>query len=301
MSQMTITAHIVGQAVQMTNVPLLASGIEGALKIKCTFSEEWEGYAKTAVFYRNEEEVYHVLLTAGEATVPAEVLTDKGFFHFGIMGTAEGGRTLTTEVLKVGLVKGALTTATAEPAAPAPDIYQEILSAYGKVDSRLNALVAMRGNGGAGSFPLSDEYISGTIKSNGFSAYTTGTIYGLSLVAGGYHYTDYCIPPELASLCPVELQSSNPDLNITLEAADTAHGWSRLLIENPSSSMYTTDMETTISGTYPLARPYNPEVGDLRVGADGVTYDTAGEAIRSHLDKIRNLFIIMGLDPWPEV
>ena len=162
MSQTVINAHIVGQSVQMANLPLIASGVEGALQIGCDFSDEWSGYGKTAVFYRDEAEVYHVPLTQDIVTIPSEVLVEGGFFYFGIMGVAENTRT--TEVVRVSVVKGAITAATATPAEPAPNIYQQIMSAYGELDSallvtsaRVDELVAMRGSDGATDTTVADE------------------------------------------------------------------------------------------------------------------------------------------------
>lgn len=278
MSQTIITARIYDQTVQITNLPLIASGSQGVLQIRCEFDSSWTGYGKTAVFYRNEGEVYHVPLVDNTATVPSEVLADSGHFFFGIMGVESNTRT--TEVVRMEVAQGAITTATATPGEPTPDIYQQLLAAYGVMGSRVDELVAMRSTGGASSYSLSDEYIGGTIKTNGASALIDFTISELSLVGGGYHRSDYCIPPELAPLGQVYVDTSNPDINVTIEPNSTT-GWARILIENVSSDMYTTDMVTTATAYYPLASVTISELADARIDYTGATHATAGAAIRA--------------------
>lgn len=287
MSQTVVNAHIVGQSIQMTNLPLIASGIEGALGIACDFSEEWGGYGKIAVFYRNEAEVYHVPLVNDLATVPHEVLAAEGFFYFGIMGTAENTRT--TEVLRVNVVKGAITAATAEPAAPTQSIYKQLVAAYGLASARLDELVKMRGASADFEDWLSDEYISGPVYNNGASVYVDLTIKNMSLVAGGSHYTDYFVPPYHAPLCPVYLETTNSDINVTITKADTVlnAGYSRILIENVGNDMLTTDMEVSCRGFYPRNSVFVEELGDIRVGVDGTAYLSAGEAVREQVKQLK--------------
>lgn len=288
MSQTIITARVYDQAVQLANLPLVASGSQGVLQIRCEFDSSWSGYGKAAVFYRNPEAVYHIPLVENTATVPWEVLAEEGHFFFGIMGSADNTRT--TEVVRINVAQGALTVATAEPGEPTPHIYQQLLAAYGVAEKRLDEMVAMRGEA-ANTHNLSAEYVNGTIKTNGAAAYIRFDITQLSLVAGGYHYTDYCILPALAPLGPVQVESSNPEIDITIEEPN-ADGWARILIENVGNAMLTTDMVTTAEAYYPLNSVYIPELADARVGYDGTNYTTAGKAIRTQVEKAMQCAIL---------
>lgn len=292
MSYSQITARVTDQTIQLVNSPLLASGSEGVLQVKCSFDELWSGYGKTAVFYRNKEQVFHVVMTDGAATVPHEVIDEEGFFYFGVMGVAENTRT--TEVVCLELKQGAITLATAETQEPTPNIYEQLLASFGKVDTavsveraRVDELMAMRNTQGALTYPLSDEYISnGTIVSNGAIARIEFDITKMSLVAGGWHRTDYCITPGLAPLGPMQLETTNSDIQVMLEEPN-AEGWARLLIENYGDSTYTTDMVTHVRGYYPLATVSIPEVADIRTAFDGTSHATAGSAVRWQVGRVR--------------
>jgi hypothetical protein len=204
------------------------------------------------------------------------------------MGIGSGEVIRTTEAVKVILVQGAVTASSATAEEPAPDLYSQLLASWAKGNARINQLVKMGSTQGAIAQELTDEYISGSILSNGAAAYINFNISGMSLVAGGWHYTDYCVLPANAPLGPVQLKTSNPDINVTLLPAEE-QGWARMLIENPSSSYFDTYNTVTVEGFYPLASMSVAELGDVRVGYDGREYETAGEAVRRQIEGIMGL------------
>lgn len=292
MSNTLITARVNDQSLQLANTPLLASGSEGVLQIRCEFDALWDGYGKVGVFYRTEEVVYHKPVVDGVVTVPHEVLTEDGHFFFGLAGFSENTRT--TEVLRVNVVKGAITSATAVPAEPTPTLYNQLLQGYDVLTGRMNELTAMKHPGGVTDYLISDEYILGSIRTNGSAAYIEFDITALALVGGGHHYSDYCIPPALQPLGflgsgSVELQTTNPDINVTLEydaSNDSANGWSRLLIENVSSDTYISDMVTRVYGYYPLESVSIAELADIRVDVEGTRHASAGAAVRAQISNL---------------
>lgn len=287
-----MTARVTDQHLKLVNVPLIASGGVDVIQIRFEFCDLWDGCGKTAVFYRDPEEVYHVPISDGVAAVPHEVLADEGYFFLGVMGAKSNIRT--TEVVRLFVSQGAITEATANHEEPTPDVYQQLLAAYGVLDSavaveraRIDSLVAMRGSAGAEEYALSDEYIHGTIVSNGSSAYIDFNITGLSLIAGGNHYSDYCIMPALAPLEVVWLQTNTSGVSVAVLPADEqSEGWARLFIENTSNGPIGTDQDTGCAGFYPLAVPHNAEVEDARIDNKGDTHPSLGDNIRALGSKI---------------
>ena len=129
----TITARCVDQTLTVTSIPKIASGGENEVRIDVTFDSRWNGFGKTAVFYRDPKKVYHVVMVNDTCLIPREVLTEAGRVYFGVMGTS-GATTRTTEVVALAVAQGAITGAINEPL---PDVYRQLLGAYGEATKDL--------------------------------------------------------------------------------------------------------------------------------------------------------------------
>ena len=88
----------------------IASGDINSVKVHVDFDSGWDRYtARTATFYTSKDSTVHdVLLTDGEGTVPAEVLTEAGTLHIGVYGdTIDGSARKTSAIVSMKVVQGA--------------------------------------------------------------------------------------------------------------------------------------------------------------------------------------------------
>ena len=140
MGKTLIRVDCVDQRLFVTSPQSIASGGWNEDVIEFNFCPLWDGYAKTAVFYRSEDNVYHAVLSGDQCIIPHEVLTTDGWMYFGVFGT-KGETTRTTEVIRYRVVKGALTSGT-KPSDPTPEIYAQILEHVSGVHVRLDPIEA---------------------------------------------------------------------------------------------------------------------------------------------------------------
>lgn len=121
-----INIRCIDQTLTVTNAPLISSGNIQTDIVKFEFCPMWDEFKKTAIFYKDESEVYAVLVNQNnEATVPKEVLQNEGLFYFGVHGVS-GDKVKTSQVLRYRVVKGAISEDVMIPD-PTPDIYSQIM------------------------------------------------------------------------------------------------------------------------------------------------------------------------------
>lgn len=196
----------------------------------------------------------------------------------------KSGNQITSFPVAISVVKNPADKSTGAEAL-SPKEFDQLMASLALERSRIDNIVSMK-DGSVTIQEFTDDHISGVIATNGASAYINFTISGLSIKAGGEHYTGFCIPAELASLCRVQLESSNENLNIFVNSSSEANnGKSRILIKNIGSSAYTADMETTSRGVYPLKSVFIPELADIRVDSNGDIYENAGSAVRTNMQN----------------
>lgn len=132
----TIKAYCFDQTLQVSSVPKLASGGKKVNRLEVTFNEYWDGYGKTAVFYRKKEQVYHVVMTSDACVIPHEVTTEPGTLFVGIIGSDNSGSTRTSTVVALTVAQGAITGL--DPFTPLPDVYQQVLAAYAQTEKAVS-------------------------------------------------------------------------------------------------------------------------------------------------------------------
>ena len=191
MGKTLIRVDCVDQRLYFAAAPAVASGGKNENAIEFSFCRLWDGFAKTAVFYRSEDTVYHVAIPDDRCIIPWEVLEDEGAMYFGVFGVKDD-ITRTSEVTRYRVSKGAITEGI-EPSDPTPDIYTQILSQYADLSSRVSKLEAGGGSGG-GSGGLVEELdptVPAWAKEATKPAYTAsevGAIADASGVLASKHY-----------------------------------------------------------------------------------------------------------------
>ena len=73
------------QELVITNSPVIASGGVHENFIAFNFCSKWDGFGKTAVFYRNEKERFYSVLGPDDVCeIPHEVTDYEGNMYFGV-------------------------------------------------------------------------------------------------------------------------------------------------------------------------------------------------------------------------
>ncbi len=124
------------QNLYITESPKIAAQGVNENYIKFEFSEDWDGFGKTAVFYSETGAgtIYTSVVNAdGRALVPSAVTASAGTIHLGLSGT-DGDVIKTTEILSYKVVDGIYS---AESPAPEPDpgVYEQMLAMVGEIQS----------------------------------------------------------------------------------------------------------------------------------------------------------------------
>lgn len=127
----TISLQCIDQTLQPTNLPRITSGGKKEVRVEFSFDALWNGLGKTAIFYRDKSLVYHALLQDDACMIPWAVMMEPGRLYIGVYG-ANGETVRTSEVLPMIVEQGAV--AAASSMEPTPNIYQQILAAYGAVE-----------------------------------------------------------------------------------------------------------------------------------------------------------------------
>lgn len=122
-----IRVSCIDQQLKAVASPLLASGGLNEAVVAFDFCEKWDGFAKTGVFYRDEEDVYYSLLDENdECIIPHEVYDEPGTFYFTVFGDKDSIRR-TASTLRYKAYKGVVGDAM-KPSDPTPDVYDQIMA-----------------------------------------------------------------------------------------------------------------------------------------------------------------------------
>lgn len=168
----TVKAYCYDQTLQVSSVPKIASGGENENSLEVTFNEYWDGYGKTAIFYRKAQKVYHVLMKNDACEIPREVTAEPGILFIGIIGM-NGNSTRTSTVVAVNVDQGAPTGL--DPFIPLPDVYQQIISAYAEAEAAISLEKARLDNLIAGGTAGDSELVDVRVGYDGTTYASAGT------------------------------------------------------------------------------------------------------------------------------
>jgi hypothetical protein len=129
------------QVLKITESPVIASGGLNEVSVIFSFCEKWDGFVKTAIFYRDEENVYYAVLDENDTcVVPWEVCYEEGTFYFSVFGEKADKRR-TASVVRYKVKKGAITTDML-PSDPTPAVYDQIMALVAEAIERSKSFKA---------------------------------------------------------------------------------------------------------------------------------------------------------------
>ena len=135
----TIGLTATDQSLTVAVNPKITSGDVNTVDVQVEFSEDWNGYAKSAVFFTsiNPNAIYEIVMTNNRCIVPAEVLEKSCILSIGVRGVNSNDNAIkTTSLVKYKITEGT-PAGTVSEIEPTPDVYQQLLTAYGKIDDAI--------------------------------------------------------------------------------------------------------------------------------------------------------------------
>ena len=137
-----ILITVADQKLFVTNAPTIASQDVNEDYVIFTFNG-WDGYGKTAIFYRAEEEdnpnkvIYQSAVDGdGKALIPWEVTAEDGKIKIGVYGAKDDIKK-TSDIITYKIVKGMFVEGE-ESQPPTPGLYEQILTVAGEMQGLYN-------------------------------------------------------------------------------------------------------------------------------------------------------------------
>ena len=128
----TLELQVENQLLTLLNQEIIASGDANIDKCTFSFSKEWNGFVKTAVFYQNKNNVQYAVLGLDNACIiPAAAMARPGRMYIGVFGikeTAVFTSTLVTTDIHEGAVSGENISVE-----PTDDVFLAIIAQYQRI------------------------------------------------------------------------------------------------------------------------------------------------------------------------
>lgn len=167
------------QLLQVTVNPTISSGEQNTVDVHVDFSDDWDGFSKSAVFFTslNKNAIYEIVMTDGKCIVPSEVMEKSCTLFIGIRGVnSNNNEVKTTSLVKYKISEGT-PSGTGTEVEPTPDVYQQLLTAYGKTDNAISVERARIDNMSTlteGSTTADAELLDIRVKADGSTATSAG-------------------------------------------------------------------------------------------------------------------------------
>lgn len=133
-----IKLRCLDQVLTFESTPTISSGGRGENFVEFSFCSLWDNFAKTAVFWRTEDDVYHAVLDrSNRCEIPPEVTVAPGAIHFGVFGVSPDGCRRTSEMVRYTVDQGAYSP-DSRPSEATPDVYDQLMARYAETLEALN-------------------------------------------------------------------------------------------------------------------------------------------------------------------
>lgn len=212
---MQLEFKIEEQTLSLTSKQNVVADSLNYLTCKFTFSEEWNGLIKTAVFVSNTDEVFSTILADDACSVPYEVIESPSF-----RVSVFGGNRITTNIVTVNVTESGYMEGDT-PSEPTPDVYTQILNNQALLNSLFKGLPEGKTIDDLQGEEFTGCYILVNPKHMGY----TGLLY---VTFGVYSNNEKgedvpCTYQTRYILEPVDDGSGN---NVKIERRNDAYGWS---------------------------------------------------------------------------
>lgn len=128
----TLELQLENQLLTILNQEIIASGDTNTDQCVFSFSKEWEGYVKTAVFYQDKANTQYVVLESDDTCmIPAAAMAREGNLHIGIFGI-NGSKVLTSTVETFYIHEGAISGEEINTE-PSDDVFLSIIAQYQRI------------------------------------------------------------------------------------------------------------------------------------------------------------------------
>jgi hypothetical protein len=268
---------------------------------KFTFGEEWTGYTKTAVFYSNtnNEPVAVLLDESGVCTIPWEPLQNPGILNIGVFGVKDNIE-IPTNFVMLRVIKGSAGNNVPPP--PSLDIYAQILNKIAEIRAEEDAFKV------AESTRIANEEIrqqNETTRQNTFSENET---------ARQNAFDSSEIERQNAFNTNENIREENETIRQNNEAVREENEAARIArmeeLEQVDAVQFKTRQDKFDASLAEKAKQVDLEIerqrinqlqqipeggttadaalNDIKIGADGITYNSPGDAVRGQINKLKN-------------